>query len=67
MGGGRQGPPRGGAPLPQEVIPPKTPVGGQLPQVMAIEAPKEEPLKTATLIRKRVEKNRRSENPAELN
>ena len=42
-------------------------VEGRKHQVMAIEVTNDEALKIANLIMKRVEDNRRSENPAELN
>ena len=40
---------------------------GRVHQVMAIEVTNDEALKIANLIMKRVEDNRRSENPSELN
>ena len=42
-------------------------VEGRMHQVMAIEVTNDEALKIANLIMKRVEDNRRSENPSELN
>ena len=42
-------------------------VEGRMHQVMAIEVTNEEALKIASLINKRVEDNRKSENPSELN
>ena len=42
-------------------------VEGRIHQVMAIEITNEEALKIANLINKRVEDNRKSENPSELN
>ena len=44
-----------------------TSVEGRMHQVMAIEVTNDEALKIANLIMKRVEDNRRSENPSELN